>query len=813
MDAFRLFPADSIQVKIKIQVDLSLPLRNTVWCGVDVLQKLQIGSGHIVSLKVDHSKRVAIRLRLYEEDDETEVNAIDKEDAPRIRISSLIAVNAGIPIEHESAETLKSPWMEASLGLFTDDSSPQADSVKLVAWGPSNCNSWNSDARSSWPLPPQHEILQLHSLVAVEADADHHFLYQVVEMNTNTSTQNKTDFLLANKKTRYTVELPPPSRCCPNLPPLHTWKKQPLPPPHPSVPELSEFLQSLASSDQTENRIVHVMGTNREHNVGEAISTASARVGRRYLHVHGLAAHAYASLGKVQDGSLVDQLAGLREALRVAQKIAPAVLHLRDLDLEWSGHGDEELRRDTQARIWNLIVDSLSDTPDTTLTTRQLCVPSVLVVVSTAETAQIGLWKEQLVFGSLKCSRPDRKYIEYLWHDTFIESNTPLAQLSNICGWLEGKSFEDVIQIRQMYKDEYCDGRDSVDETMDKLCSQIRHSRRRHDAPRVPSVHWEDVGGLDHVRKEIMETIEMPLMYPHLLRGLSVGHSGILLYGPPGTGKTLVAKAVATECRIPFLSVKGPELLGSFVGESEGRVREIFEQAHCLATGRACILFFDELDSLAPRRGQQASGGGSVMDRVVATLLSELDRANMVGSNVSNHEESGAVICMAATNRPDMLDPALLRPGRLDRLVYLGLPSGREEQSRVLAAQLRKVRLDDTDTFERDVLSLAREIAEEIPTNLTGADLCTIVSGAQAIAIRRLCDKADREVELRHLRANGDATLICIDDILSTWDDNLLTPVVTLSDLIAASRNIVPSVSLDELERYKELHSRMTTGR
>ena len=177
---------------------------------------------------------------------------------------------------------------------------------------------------------------------------------------------------------------------------------------------------------------------------------------------------------------------------------------------------------------------------------------------------------------------------------------------------------------------------------------------------------------------------------------LSTGRSGILLYGPLGTGKTLVAKAVATECRLPFVSVKGPELLGSFVGESEGMVRDIFAEAAHLAAHnaghhrQACVLFFDELDSLAPRRGDQAHGGGSVMDRVVATLLGELDRAS------SNSAGTGTIICMGATNRPNMLDPALLRPGRLDRLVYLGVSSSREDQAPVLAAQLNEVKLAES---------------------------------------------------------------------------------------------------------------------
>merc|ERR1712048_1010233 len=136
-----------------------------------------------------------------------------------------------------------------------------------------------------------------------------------------------------------------------------------------------------------------------------------------------------------------------------------------------------------------------------------------------------------------------------------------------------------------------------------------------------------------------------------------MGRSGILLFGPPGTGKTLLAKAVATECRVHFLSVKGPELLSMYIGESEKNVRSLFEKAREL---QPCVVFFDELDSLAPARGRGSDSGG-VMDRVVSQLVTELDSV------------PATVFLVGATNRPDLLDRGLLRPGRLDRMVYLGI--------------------------------------------------------------------------------------------------------------------------------------------
>lgn len=140
-------------------------------------------------------------------------------------------------------------------------------------------------------------------------------------------------------------------------------------------------------------------------------------------------------------------------------------------------------------------------------------------------------------------------------------------------------------------------------------------------APKIPSVHWDDVGGLANAKKEILDTIQLPLEHPELFSKGLRKRSGVLLYGPPGTGKTLLAKAVATECSLNFLSVKGPELLNMYVGESERNVRLVFEKAR---NAKPCVIFFDELDSLAPNRGHGSDSGG-VMDRVVSQLLAELN--------------------------------------------------------------------------------------------------------------------------------------------------------------------------------------------
>jgi len=199
-------------------------------------------------------------------------------------------------------------------------------------------------------------------------------------------------------------------------------------------------------------------------------------------------------------------------------------------------------------------------------------------------------------------------------------------------------------------------------------------------APKIPNVTWDDVGGLANVKDAVTETIQLPLERPELFARGMKKRSGILFYGPPGTGKTLLAKAIATEYSLNFLSVKGPELLNMYIGESEANVRRVFQRAR---DARPCVVFFDELDSVAPKRGNQGDSGG-VMDRIVSQLLAELDGMS------SGDDVTGGVFVIGATNRPDLLDAALLRPGRFDKLLYLGVSDTHEKQVTILQALTRK---------------------------------------------------------------------------------------------------------------------------
>ncbi|XP_061087067.1 peroxisomal ATPase PEX6 isoform X1 [Conger conger] len=284
-------------------------------------------------------------------------------------------------------------------------------------------------------------------------------------------------------------------------------------------------------------------------------------------------------------------------------------------------------------------------------------------------------------------------------------------------------------------------------------------------APKVPAVRWQDVGGLQQVKKEILDTIQLPLERPELL-SLGLRRSGLLLYGPPGTGKTLLAKAVATECAMTFLSVKGPELINMYVGQSEQNVREVFSKARAASP---CIIFFDELDSLAPNRGRSGDSGG-VMDRVVSQLLAELDGLH----------SSGDVFVIGATNRPDLLDQSLLRPGRFDKLVYVGISEDKDSQLQVLKAIVRKFQVDPG-------VSLAA-VVECCPAQLTGADLYALCADAMTTAIKR---------KIRN-----------IGEGLDTEGSALM---LTAEDFAQALERLQPSVSEQDLAKYRLIQQKFTT--
>ncbi|MDH4123293.1 MAG: CDC48 family AAA ATPase [Thermoplasmata archaeon] len=255
----------------------------------------------------------------------------------------------------------------------------------------------------------------------------------------------------------------------------------------------------------------------------------------------------------------------------------------------------------------------------------------------------------------------------------------------------------------------------SLEVSMDDFLGAYREmqpSTLREVLIESPNIHWEDIGGLDSVKQELQETIEWPLKFSKIYSHMKAKPpKGILLYGPPGTGKTLLAKAVATESQANFISVKGPEFLSKWVGESEKAVRETFRKARQAAP---CVVFLDEIDSIAPVRGGYHDS--NVTERVVSQLLTEMDGLETLHN----------VTVIAATNRPDMIDPGLLRPGRFDRLVFVPPPD--------LEARKEILRIHTKDKpMENDVN--IDELAKKME-NYTGAEIAAVCNEATMLAIR-----------------------------------------------------------------------------
>ncbi|KAL8548573.1 hypothetical protein ACS0TY_007751 [Phlomoides rotata] len=307
----------------------------------------------------------------------------------------------------------------------------------------------------------------------------------------------------------------------------------------------------------------------------------------------------------------------------------------------------------------------------------------------------------------------------------------------------------------------------SLDPSKENIIKALERSKKRNASalgtPKVPDVKWEDVGGLEDVKKSILDTVQLPLIHKDLFSSGLRKRSGVLLYGPPGTGKTLLAKAVATECSLNFLSVKGPELINMYIGESEKNIRDIFQKARA---ARPCVIFFDELDSLAPARGASGDSGG-VMDRVVSQMLAEIDGLS---------DSSQDLFIIGASNRPDLIDPALLRPGRFDKLLYVGVNSEASYRERVLKALTRKFKLHaDVSLYE---------IALKCPPNFTGADMYALCADAWFHAAKRKVSASDSD---------------------SGAPDQPDAIVVEYEDFIVVLRDLSPSLSMGELKKYEKL--------
>merc|ERR1712183_483822 len=239
-------------------------------------------------------------------------------------------------------------------------------------------------------------------------------------------------------------------------------------------------------------------------------------------------------------------------------------------------------------------------------------------------------------------------------------------------------------------------------------------SSLRETVVEVPNISWDDIGGLEDVKRDLKELVQYPVEHPEKFEKFGMSPSkGVLFYGPPGCGKTLMAKAVANECQANFISIKGPELLTMWFGESEANVRDIFDKARSAAP---CVLFFDELDSIAKARGGSVGDGGGASDRVINQILTEMD-----GMGAKKN-----VFIIGATNRPDIIDSAIMRPGRLDQLIYIPLPDDGSRMA-ILKSNLRKTPVSS---------DVHLDYIAKVTKGFSGADLTEICQRAVKLAIR-----------------------------------------------------------------------------
>ncbi|CCH63064.1 hypothetical protein TBLA_0J00640 [Henningerozyma blattae CBS 6284] len=348
---------------------------------------------------------------------------------------------------------------------------------------------------------------------------------------------------------------------------------------------------------------------------------------------------------------------------------------------------------------------------------------------------------------------------------------------------------------------------DSLGVTMDNFRFALGNSNPsalRETVVENVNVTWDDIGGLDDIKNELKETVEYPVLHPDQYTKFGLAPSkGVLFYGPPGTGKTLLAKAVATEVSANFISVKGPELLSMWYGESESNIRDIFDKARAAAP---TVVFLDELDSIAKARGGSMGDAGGASDRVVNQLLTEMD-----GMNAKKN-----VFVIGATNRPDQIDPAILRPGRLDQLIYVPLPDEVARES-ILSAQLRKSPIEPGV----DLTAIAKATK-----GFSGADLSYIAQRAAKFAIKDSIEAQIRAEKEAEANAKANSNAVKTEEDVEMTDANATTttaavevkredpvPYITKEHFTEAMKTAKRSVSDAELRRYEAYAQKMKASR
>jgi len=499
----------------------------TVYVSTDLLVALSLQVGDIAWLKSNSITLKGAPVVLFvdeESDDKTDCDFV-------VRVPPTVAASIGAGCANGG----ECCWLQTYHEKLVE-----ADTVTVRPLGRPIPPSW-SDIPETVPnlASSTTRLLAQSSLISVWDDSRGLFVFEIVSIISN---QQQVKAALATSKAKWTLEAMPMESSVRRLPPLalaasfHASMRaqdtdesdrmkpedeecvQTEQPPHPSIPEMTNAL-TISANVPAAQRILHVEGTEENH-VGVCIESAASSLGMRYLHVRGLAAHAHASDIPVSTGSQTDQLAGCKAALRHAQECAPCVLHLCDMDQEWSQE-DEPMRQMQQQRLWRVLIDSLVVRQDEEIPgdSFSMYAPSVIVVLSTTKPLSAGPLLHNLVFESLTIDPPNEQYARFLWKDesTFEELYST---------HLEGRSARDVSHLQRYWS--HCASDPNRIDSFNTFCKQM-DARQRKSTPHIPTVHWQDVGGLAHVRSEIMDAIELPLKHPKLFP--NGGRSGILLYG------------------------------------------------------------------------------------------------------------------------------------------------------------------------------------------------------------------------------------------------------------------------------------------
>ena len=331
----------------------------------------------------------------------------------------------------------------------------------------------------------------------------------------------------------------------------------------------------------------------------------------------------------------------------------------------------------------------------------------------------------------------------------------------------------------------------------------VRPSALREVLVEIPNIKWSDIGGLGNVKQELIEAVEWPLKHPESFKRLGVRPPrGILLFGAPGTGKTLLAKAVANESEANFILVKGPELLSKWVGESEKAVREVFKKARQVSP---CIIFFDEIDAIAPRRG--LSSDSHVSERVVNQLLTEIDGL----------EDLHDVVVIAATNRPDIVDTALLRPGRFDRMILTPTP---EEQTRLEIFNVHAEGMPIGIEQKLQAIKMKKMIAAKTVSRMADDEPVTEIefeNEPRPVFGNEQINNKEDILKVLAKKTEGyvgaDIEAVCREAAILALRENINSKEIYPRHFERALQKVRPSVTKDVEKAYEDLQEHFTAAR